>query len=98
MGSSALRICSWYQYAWSLRHFSFGHWTARVSTHSSLAQLIPVPSPIPNPRNQIKTKPTFRLIHIIPRALAAQNVLDLLLLQVLALVVALVDDEVVRAR
>jgi hypothetical protein len=40
---------------------------------------------------------TLSLVHVVPGALAAQNVLDFLLLQVLALVVALVDDEVVRA-
>jgi hypothetical protein len=42
-------------------------------------------------------KLTLSLVHVVPGALAAQNVLDFLLLQVLALVVALVDDEVVRA-
>ena len=42
-------------------------------------------------------KPTLGLVHVIPGALATQDVFDFLLLQVLALVVALVDDEVVRA-
>lgn len=38
-----------------------------------------------------------RAIDIVPGTLATQNVLDLLLLEVLALVVALADDEVVGA-
>lgn len=42
-------------------------------------------------------KLTLSLIYVVPGALAAQNVLDFLLFQVLALVVALVDDKVVRA-
>lgn len=37
------------------------------------------------------------LVDILPRILAAQNILDFLLLHILALKVALVDDEVVRA-
>jgi hypothetical protein len=42
-------------------------------------------------------KLTLRLVHIVPCALAAQNIFDFLLLHVLSLKVALVDYEVVRA-
>ena len=43
------------------------------------------------------SKRTLRLIDIIPRALAAQDVFDFLLLQILALVVALIDHELIWA-
>jgi hypothetical protein len=42
-------------------------------------------------------KRTQRLVHIVPCALAAQNIFDFLLLHVLSLKVALVDDEMVGA-
>ena len=42
-------------------------------------------------------QPTFRFIHIIPGTLSSQNIFNFLLLHVLALVVALVDDKVVGA-
>jgi hypothetical protein len=52
-----------------------------------------------SPQEQVSewTKRTLRLVDIVPCAFPAQNVLDLLLLHVLALKVALVDDEVVGA-
>jgi hypothetical protein len=44
-----------------------------------------------------EVKHTLRLVYIIPRAFASQDVFDFLLLHVLALKVALVDNKVVRA-
>ena len=60
----------------------------------ALSPAFPRHSPPPPNKTQQRT---FRLVNIVPRALPAQNVLDFLLLQVLALVVALVDDELVGA-
>jgi hypothetical protein len=40
---------------------------------------------------------TLSLVDIIPCAFASQNILDFLLLHILALKVALVDDEMIRA-
>jgi hypothetical protein len=42
-------------------------------------------------------KRTLRLVHVVPCALSSQDIFDFLLLHVLALEVALVDYEVVRA-
>ncbi len=49
------------------------------------------------PKSSGLVRHTFRLVYVIPCALATHDVFDLLLLQILSLVVALVDNEVIGA-
>jgi hypothetical protein len=97
-------LCTCRRRSWAHPHYEFATGTStpdRCGTSRWDIELWGISSCVDEgqPANQPASleKPTLGLVHVVPGALAAQNVLDFLLLQVLALVVALVDDEVVRA-